>query len=116
MESVDLIFRFIIVLPIIIFLLILTLRFLNNKSISLAKANYLNVIEKIQLTKECTLAIIKTGEDALVVAITSGGVETLRRLSKDELQTILDNKEEHRKELVESYQKYLDKIKYRGKK
>jgi flagellar protein FliO/FliZ len=105
MESVDLIFRFIVVLPIVIVLLILTLRFLNSKSISLAKANYLNIIEKIQLTKECTLAIIKTGEVASVIAITSGGIETLRELSKEELQVILDNKEEHRKELLESYQK-----------
>ena len=119
MESVniiDIIFRFIIVLPIVIFLLIITLRYLNNKSMSLTKANYLNIVEKVQITKECTIAILKTGDSAIIIAINSGGIETLRELTKDEVQIILDNKEEYRKELLEGYQKYLNKIKFRGKK
>lgn len=116
METLEMVFRFIVVLPIVLILLIITLRYLNKKSLSLTKSNYLNVIEKVQVTKECTLAIIKTGDTAAILAITSGGVESIKELSEDELKVILENKEEHRKELLESYQKYFNKVKYRGQK
>ncbi|WP_238883230.1 flagellar biosynthetic protein FliO [Clostridium sp. YIM B02551] len=106
-DTIELVFRLAIVLPLILFLLIITLRYINKKSNTLTNGRYLNVVERIQISKECYITIVKMGEIGVVMAVSPGNTTVVKELSKEELESIMRDKKQSQQELIDTYQKYV---------
>lgn len=58
---------------------------------------YAKVIEKLHISKDIHLIVLKTGEDGCVLLISPNNLEKIRDLSKDDIELIEKNKKNNSK-------------------
>ena len=68
---------------------------------------YVKVIERVQVTKENTILIVKIGKKGFVMTSTAGQMERLAELSEEEINDIEEEKKKVAKEMTESYTKLI---------
>jgi len=88
-----LIFKIIIVLPFILLLLYLSLKYGGSKLRKLQDGRYMKVLDRIALSKENSIVVVKIGDKAYAVASSSKEINILFQLPKEEILHIENIKE-----------------------
>lgn len=64
---------------------------------------YIKVIDRVQITKENSILIVKIGEKGYIMTSTAGHMEKLSELSEDEIKNIEENKKKSNEEIIKNY-------------
>lgn len=102
--------KIIVFLPFILFLVYLSLKFGGNKLQNIQNGRYIKVLERVPLSKENSLLVVKIGDKGYVLTSAAGKIDTLLQLDEAELKKIEESKQilEYAN-LKEFYQKVLKK-------
>lgn len=117
----EFIINMVLLIPIIIILIIISLK-LSRKSLEkLSLGSYIQVIEVVKLSTDINLCVVKIGETGKVIATSNSNIEVIKDLDKDEINEIIKAKNDKCNSLnLERIQKLgLNKIlnnKFIGKK
>lgn len=79
------ILKLIIFVPFIIFLIYLSLKVGGSKLQDIQNGRFLKILERVQVSKENYILVIKIGEKGYVVSSTSNNIEILKELTEEEL-------------------------------
>lgn len=88
-----LIFKIILFLPLILILLYLSLKYGGNKLQKLQNGKYMKIIDRISLSKDNSIVVVKIGEKAYAISSSSKKIEILFELPKDEIIIIENSKD-----------------------
>ena len=88
-----LIFKIIIFLPFILFILYLSLKYGGNKLQKLQDGRYMKILDRIALSKENSIIVVKIGEKAYAISSSSKEINILFELPKEEIINIESIKE-----------------------
>ena len=83
--------KIIIFLPLILCLIYLFIKYGGNKLQNIQSGKYIKVIERVSLSKENNLLVLKIGKKGYVLSSTHGKVEIMMELSEDELLKVESN-------------------------
>jgi flagellar protein FliO/FliZ len=86
------IFEVILALVVIIPTIFLTIRFGGNKLNSLQNGNYLKIIEKVMLSKDNSILVIKIGEKGYVFSSSANNIEMLMEIESEDLEKLEQSK------------------------
>lgn len=104
------IFQMILGLLIIIPAIYVTLKFGSRKFQTMKNGNYLNVIDKVMLSKDNSLLVIKIGEKAYIFSSTASSIEKLMEVDKEDIEKIINSKKiPEYKSLAEFYKAFKEK-------
>ena len=92
-------------------LIFLSFKLMGTKLNTINNNKYVKVIERVQVTKENTILIVKIGEKGYVMTSTTGHMEKLSELSEEEIIIIEEDKKKAAKEITENYNKLILKFK-----
>ena len=92
-------------------LMFLSFKLMGTKLNSITNNKYVKVIERVQVTKENTILIVKIGKKGYVMTSTAGHMEKLSELSEEEINIIEEDKKKAVAEINENYNKILLKSK-----
>ena len=122
-EFLVLIFKIIIFLPFILFILYLSLKYGGTKLRKFQDGRYMKVLDRISLSKENSIVVIKIGEKAYAVSSSSKEINILFELPSEEIVHIENIKElpqyEDMKELFKKHilkKQTKEEVKYENKK
>lgn len=71
----------------------------------------MKVIERVQVTKDNSILIVKIGEKGYIMTSTAGHMEKLSELSKEEIDNIEEDKKKASQEMAEYYTNLILKSK-----
>ena len=92
-------------------LMFLSFKLMGTKLSSINNNKYIKVIDRVQVTKENTILIVKIGQKGYVMTSTAGQMEKLSELSEEEVIIIEEDKKKAAEEITENYNKILLKSK-----
>lgn len=72
---------------------------------------YIKVIERVQVTKENAILIVKIGEKGYIMTSTAGHMEKLSELSEEEINIIEEDKRKSSQEMASYYVGLVSKLK-----
>lgn len=78
-------FKIIIFLPFILLLIYISAKYGGNKLQDMQNGRYIKILERASISKENTLIVVKMGEKGYVMASTSGKIEVISEMDKDEV-------------------------------
>lgn len=84
-ELISAILRLIIFVPFIIFLIYLSLKVGGSKLQNIQNGRFLKILERVQISKENYILVIKIGEKGYVMSSTNDKIEMLMELTDEEL-------------------------------
>lgn len=87
-DAIIMLLKILVFLPIIIFSIFLLIKYGGTKLQNIQNGRYMKVLDRLPLTKENSLLIVKIGEKAFVISSTAGKVEMLMELEPSELKKI----------------------------
>jgi len=93
LEFWTLLFKITIFLPFILLILYLSLRYGGNKLQKLQNGRYMKVLDRIALSKENSIIVVKIGEKAYAVSSSSREINILFELPQEEIIRIENTKE-----------------------
>lgn len=97
-------------LPFILILIYLSLKYGGTKLQNLQNGRYIKVLERVSLSKENSLIIVKIGEKGYVITSSQGKIEILMEIPKNELESIqASNKLPEYKNFKDFYNKLMIK-------
>jgi len=122
-EFLVLIFKIIIFLPFILFMLYLSLKYGGTKLRKFQNGRYMKVLDRISLSKENSIAIVKIGDKAYAISSTLKDIKILFELPSEEIIKIESIKElpqyEDMKDLFKKHilkKETKEEVKYENKK
>lgn len=92
-------------------LMFLSFRLMGTKLNAVNNNKYIKVIERVQVTKENAILIVKIGEQGYVMTSSTGHMEKLSELSKEEIMKIEQDKKKAAEEMTKYYGDLLIKSK-----
>ena len=110
-EFLGMIIQLILALGVTLGLIFLSFKLIGTKLKDINKNKYVQVIERVQITKENAILIVKIGQKGYVITSTQGHMEKLSELSKEEIDIIEEDKKKAAEEIAESYNKLILKSK-----
>ena len=90
-------------------LMFLSFRLMGSKFNVINNNKYIKVIERVQITKENAILIVKIGEQGYVMTSSAGHMEKLSELSKEEISIIEQDKKKAAEEITNYYRDLLIK-------
>lgn len=78
--------------PFIILSIYVILKYSGNKIQGLHNGKYIKIYERVQLSKENSILVVKIGDKAYVISNSSKGVEILMSIDDEEFKKIESNK------------------------
>lgn len=103
------IMQLIFALGVTIGLMFLSFRLMGSKFNVINNNKYIKVIERVQITKENAILIVKIGEQGYVMTSSAGHMEKLSELSKEEISIIEQGKKKASEEITNYYKDLLVK-------
>nr|WP_312292079.1 flagellar biosynthetic protein FliO [Clostridium chromiireducens] len=103
------IMQLIFALGVTIGLMFLSFRLMGSKFNVINNNKYIKVIERVQITKENAILIVKIGEQGYVMTSSAGHMEKLSELSKEEISIIEQDKKKAAEEITNYYRDLLIK-------
>lgn len=88
-----LIFKIIVFLPLILVLLYLSLKYGGNKLQKLQNGKYMKILDRISLSKDNSIVVVKIGEKAYAISSSLKNIEILFELPKEEISIIENSKD-----------------------
>ena len=92
-EFLILIFKIIIFLPFILFLLYLSLKYGGNKLRKLQDGRYMKILDRIPLSKDNSIIVVKIGDKAYAVSSSARDINILFEIPQEEIHNIENIKE-----------------------
>lgn len=92
-------------------LMFLSFKLMGTKLNAINNNKYVKVIERVQVTKENFILIVKIGQKGYVITSTAGHMEKLSELSEEEINLIEEDKKKAAADITESYTKLMLKSK-----
>ena len=99
--------KLILALGVTLGLIFISFKLMGTKLNEINNNKYIKVIERVQVTKENTILIVKIGKKGFVMTSTAGQMERLAELSEEEINDIEEEKKKVAKEMTESYTKLI---------
>lgn len=90
-ETIEMFIRVIVFLPFIIFLIYLFFKYGGAKLQEIQNGKHMKILDRMPLTKENSLLIVKIGEKGYVVSSAQSRIEVLMELSESELKKLEEN-------------------------
>lgn len=84
-------------------LIFLSFKLANSKFNVINNNKYIKVIERVQVTKDNSILIVKIGEKGYIMTSTTGHMEKLSELSREEIDNIEEDKKKASQEMAEYY-------------
>lgn len=84
-------------------LIFLSFKLANSKFNVINNNKYIKVIERVQVTKDNSILIVKIGEKGYIMTSTAGHMEKLSELSREEIDNIEEDKKKASQEMAEYY-------------
>jgi flagellar protein FliO/FliZ len=104
--------KIIIFLPFILILFYLSVKYGGSKLQQIQSGRYIKVLERVTISKENSIMVVKIGDKAFVLSSAAGKVEILIELDDDEtkkIEVLRQNQIPQYASLKEFYQKVLKK-------
>lgn len=92
-------------------LMFLSFKLVGTKFNAINNNKYVKVIDRVQVTKENSILIVKIGKKGYVMSSTSKNMEKLSELSEDEINCIEEDKKKANEEIIKNYNELWQKIK-----
>jgi len=110
-EFLGIFLQLILALGVTLGLMFLSFKLIGTKLNNVNNKKFIKVIERVQITKENSILIVKIGEKGYVVTSTSGHMEKLSELSEEEINIIEENKQNVSQEITDNYNKLMLNLK-----
>jgi len=81
-------FKIIIFLPFILFLIYLSLKYGGTKLQGLQGGRYLKIVERLPLSKDNSIMVVKIGIKGYVISSTNNNIEILEEINAEELAAL----------------------------
>lgn len=91
-QIIFMILKLAIFLPLVLFLIIVSFKYGGNKLQNVQNGKFISILEKVALSKENSLLVVKIGKKAYVISSASNNVEILMELSEEEIMQLKKNK------------------------
>lgn len=88
-------------------LMFLTFKVMGKKVNSINNSKYVRVIERVQVSKENTILVVKIGKKGYVMTSTTGHMRKLSELSEEEINLIEEEKKKVAEEITENYKNLM---------
>lgn len=111
LELITIIGQLILALGLTFGLMFLSIKLMGTKLNVMNNNKYVKVIERVQVTKENAILIVKIGKKGYVVTSTAGQMEKLSELSEEEIKSIEEEKKKASQEMTKYYSDLLLKSK-----
>jgi flagellar protein FliO/FliZ len=92
-------------------LMFLTFKVMGKKVNSINNGKYVRVIERVQVSKENTILVVKIGKKGYVMTSSTGQMGKLSELSEEEINLIEEEKKKAAEEITENYKNLMIKSK-----
>ena len=91
----EFIINLIVLVPVVVLLIFISLR-LSKKSLSkIGSGSYVKVLEKINLSKDICLYVIKSGNTVCIIVTSNNNTQVIKKLNEDEINEIIEMKNQH---------------------
>lgn len=88
-------------------LMFLTFKLMGKKVNSINNSKYVKVIERVQVSKENAILVVKVGKKGYVISSTTGNMGKLSELSEEEINLIEEEKKKAADEITENYKNLM---------
>jgi len=103
--------QLILALAVTLGLMFLSFKLMGTKLNAINNKKYIKVIERLQVTKENTILVVKIGQKGYVMTSSAGHMEKLSELSEEEINIIEEDKKKTAEDIAEGYTKLILKSK-----
>ncbi|NLK94057.1 MAG: FliO/MopB family protein [Clostridiales bacterium] len=110
-EFVVMIIKLIFGLVVIFGLMMIVIKFSNNSLKSINNKKYINIIDRMQISKETYIVVVKIGKKGMVLLTSSRHTEKLQELTQEEIEEIQEMKRESYENMTHAFDKLINKIK-----
>ena len=91
----EFIINLIVLVAVVVLLIFISLR-LSKKSLSkIGSGSYVKVLEKINLSKDICLYVIKSGNTGCIIVTSNNNAQVIKKLNEDEINEIIEMKNQH---------------------
>lgn len=84
-------------------LMFLSIRIMGSKVNAINNNKYVKIIERVQVTKDNAILIVRIGKKGYVITSTSGKMDKLSELSEEEINSIEEDKKRAAQEMTKYY-------------
>jgi len=109
-ELLAMLVKLILALGVTLGLMFLSFKLMGTKLSAINNNRYVKVIDRVQVTKENFILIVKIGKKGYVMTSTAGHMEKLSELSEEEINIIEEDKKKAAAEISESYNELILKL------
>ncbi|WP_315068440.1 flagellar biosynthetic protein FliO [uncultured Clostridium sp.] len=92
-------------------LMFLSIKLAGSKLSAINNNKYIKVIERVQVTKDNSILIVKVGDKGYIMTSTAENMEKLSELSEEEIRNIEEDKKKAAQEMTKYYGDLLSKSK-----
>lgn len=89
---IEYLINIIVVVPVVVIFIVISLKLSKSSVDKLNAGSYVKIIEKVNLSKESSIYVIKMGDTGCVAIVSSSNTEVVKELDEDELKEIIENK------------------------
>jgi len=112
-EFWSLFLKIIIFLPFILFLIYLSLKYGGTKLQVLQGGKYIRIVEKISLSKDNSIMVVKIGDKGYVMSSTNNKIEILKELDSEELENAESVEKTNSLPKYENFIELINKFKHK---
>jgi flagellar protein FliO/FliZ len=111
LEFLGMFVQLILALGVTMGLMFLSFKLMGTKLNAINNNKYIKVIERVQVTKENAILIVKIGKKGYVMTSTAGHMDKLSELTEEEINIIEEDKKKAAQEITQYYSNLLSKSK-----
>ena len=111
MDFTLMIFKLIVSMIIIFALMIILFKYANKGINGNLNKKYVKVIERVQISKDGYILVVKVGKKGMVLSTSTGHTEKLQELTEEELAEIEEAKQQALKDMNNKYEAILNNFK-----
>lgn len=111
MELAFLIIKLIFAFLVVFSFMYLVFKLSGDKFNKLNEGKYIKILERTQISKDSSIAVVKVGKKGYVLSTTSNKMEKLDDLTEEEINLLEEGKKEEKERLNQQYDLILDKFK-----
>ena len=91
----EFIINLIVLVPVVVLLIFISLRLSKKSLIKIGSGYYVKVLEKINLSKDICLYVIKSGNTGCIIVTSNNNTQVIKKLNEDEINEIIEMKNQH---------------------
>ena len=91
----EFIINLIVLVPVVVLLIFISLRLSKKSLIKIGSGSYVKVLEKINLSKDICLYVIKSGNTGCIIVTSNNNTQVIKKLKEDEINEIIEMKNQH---------------------